>query len=157
MKEILYDWGGVNVWLFHVINDIKGEYLDQFMLLGTHIGSHVFFAVYLTIAVLIALKARNAALIKLNQIGAVTETVAAIHLYRKAGSVCLLSASPNTIGCWKSNRNWARRQRSSAGSARAIAGSGTELLGLPSGFTGTAAAFKQRPSVHWCFITTPES
>lgn len=55
MKEILYDWGGANLWLFHAINDVKEEYLDQFMLLGTHIGSHVFFAVYLTVAALIAL------------------------------------------------------------------------------------------------------
>lgn len=55
MKEILYDWGGANLWLFHAINDVKEEYLDWFMLLGTHIGSHTYFPVYLAIAVLIAL------------------------------------------------------------------------------------------------------
>lgn len=55
MKEILYDWGGANLWLFHAINDVKEEHLDWFMLLGTHIGSHTYFPVYLAIAVLAAL------------------------------------------------------------------------------------------------------
>lgn len=55
MKEILYDWGGANLWLFHAINDVKEEYLDRFMLLGSHIGSHIYFPVYLAIAALAAL------------------------------------------------------------------------------------------------------
>jgi len=55
LKEILYDWGGANVWLFHVINNVRGDYLDGFMLLGTRIGSHVLFPFYLAAAFVVAL------------------------------------------------------------------------------------------------------
>ncbi len=57
MKEILYDWGGVNVWLFHVINNVRFEYLDKFMLLGTELGEHALFPFYLGLATLVALSA----------------------------------------------------------------------------------------------------
>jgi membrane-associated phospholipid phosphatase len=57
MKTILYDWGGINVWLFHAINDIRGEYLDRFMLLGTQLGEHALFPMYIGFIVLIALTA----------------------------------------------------------------------------------------------------
>lgn len=46
MKEILYDWGGANVWLFHAINNVRGETLDKAMLLGTYLGGHMLFATY---------------------------------------------------------------------------------------------------------------
>ena len=55
LKEIFYDWGGANVWLFHTINNVRGDYLDCFMLLGTRIGSHVFFQLYLAAAFVVAL------------------------------------------------------------------------------------------------------
>lgn len=55
MKEILYDWGGANVWLFHVINDIRFSWLDQAMLLGTALGDHVLFPFYLGLLTLFAL------------------------------------------------------------------------------------------------------
>ena len=55
IKEILYDWGGANVWLFHVINNARGNYLDRFMLAGTGISSHVFFPFYLAAAFVVAL------------------------------------------------------------------------------------------------------
>jgi membrane-associated phospholipid phosphatase len=55
LKEILYDWGGANVWLFHAINNVRGDYLDEFMLTGTRIGSHVFFPLYLAAAFVVAL------------------------------------------------------------------------------------------------------
>lgn len=55
LKEIFYDWGGANVWLFHTINNVRGDYLDCFMLLGTRIGSHVFFQLYLAAAFIVAL------------------------------------------------------------------------------------------------------
>lgn len=57
MKEILYDWGGANVWLFHAINDIRSEYLDKFMLLGTQLGEHTLFPLYLGLMALVALSA----------------------------------------------------------------------------------------------------
>ena len=55
MKEILYDWGGLNVWLFHAINDVRGAYLDGFMQLGTALGDHTLFPLYIGLTVMIAL------------------------------------------------------------------------------------------------------
>lgn len=55
MKEIIYDWGGLNVWLFHFVNNVHADWLDQFMLLGTRIGDHTSFAPILCLPVLAAL------------------------------------------------------------------------------------------------------
>ncbi|MFA7241943.1 MAG: phosphatase PAP2 family protein [Sulfuricellaceae bacterium] len=55
MKEILYDWNGLNVWLFHLINDTRADWLDRFMLLGTQLGDHTSFAPFLCLLVLAAL------------------------------------------------------------------------------------------------------
>jgi membrane-associated phospholipid phosphatase len=57
MKAILYDWGGINVWLFHTINNIRFEYLDKLMLLGTGLGEHINFPIYLGLLTLVALVA----------------------------------------------------------------------------------------------------
>jgi membrane-associated phospholipid phosphatase len=54
MKEILYDWGGFNVWLFRAINNARGEYLDKFMLLGTQLSDHANFPLYLALTALFA-------------------------------------------------------------------------------------------------------
>jgi membrane-associated phospholipid phosphatase len=59
MKEILYDWGGANVWLFHAINDIRFGGLDQVMLLGTTLGDHILFPFYLGVLTLMALVVVN--------------------------------------------------------------------------------------------------
>ncbi|ADE10365.1 phosphatase PAP2 family protein [Sideroxydans lithotrophicus] len=59
MKEIFYDWGGANVWLFHAINDIRFEWLDKVMLLGTALGDHNLFIPYLALLTLFALVAVN--------------------------------------------------------------------------------------------------
>jgi membrane-associated phospholipid phosphatase len=55
MKEIFYDWGGANVWIFHALNDIRFAGLDQFMLLGTTLGDHILFPLYLGLLTLLAL------------------------------------------------------------------------------------------------------
>lgn len=55
MKWYLYDWGGANVWLFHLINNTHNYALDKVMLTGTGVGSHNLFAAYLTALILIAL------------------------------------------------------------------------------------------------------
>jgi membrane-associated phospholipid phosphatase len=55
MKEILYDWGGLNVWLFHQVNNLRADWLDQFMLLGTELGDHASFVPILCLLVLAAL------------------------------------------------------------------------------------------------------
>jgi enolase len=70
-------------------------------------------------------KSTNAVLIKLNQIGTVTETIEAIHLCRKAGWGFVIShrsassrqvpsaganALPSTTGCSRSRRNSGRRR-----------------------------------------------
>lgn len=54
MKAIFYDWGGLNVWLFHAINNIHFGALDSFMLLGTQLAEHGSFALYLGLLVLVA-------------------------------------------------------------------------------------------------------
>jgi membrane-associated phospholipid phosphatase len=59
MKEIFYDWGGANVWLFHAINNIREDWLDQFMLLGTWLGGHAQFPFYLALLTLTALFVLN--------------------------------------------------------------------------------------------------
>jgi membrane-associated phospholipid phosphatase len=59
MKEILYDWGGANVWLFHAINDIHFDWLDKVMLLGTTLGDHNLFTLYLGLLTLISLVVVN--------------------------------------------------------------------------------------------------
>lgn len=59
MKEIFYDWGGINVWLFHLINDIRFAGLDSFMLMGTTLGDHSRFTLYLGLLTLLALAVVN--------------------------------------------------------------------------------------------------
>lgn len=54
MKEILYDWGGANAWLFHLVNDVRAGWLDQFMLFGTAIGDHTSFVPILCLLMLAA-------------------------------------------------------------------------------------------------------
>jgi len=55
MKAVLYDWGGLNVWLFHVINNLRGEFVDKFMLLGTDIGGYENFYIYIALISIVAL------------------------------------------------------------------------------------------------------
>jgi len=59
MKEIFYDWGGANVWLFHAINDIRFGWLDNVMLLGTGLADHTLFPFYLGLLTLFALVVVN--------------------------------------------------------------------------------------------------
>lgn len=62
VKEVFYDWGGVNVWLFHCINNIRFEFLDKIMLAGTSVGSHELFGFYsalLGIAAIFALSKKD--------------------------------------------------------------------------------------------------
>ena len=67
MKEIFYDWGGGNIWLFHLINDIRFGWLDQLMLLGTELGDHKRFSIYLVCLMLVALVALNMQMQNLEQ------------------------------------------------------------------------------------------
>jgi len=55
MKEIFYDWGGANVWLFHAINNVRGDLLDRFMLTGTALGGHANFPLYLALVASVGL------------------------------------------------------------------------------------------------------
>src|SRR5512139_2658563 len=52
MKEIFYDWGGLNVALFHLVNDIHGSVLDRLMQLATALGDHGNFPLYLSLLLL---------------------------------------------------------------------------------------------------------
>ncbi len=49
MKSWLYDWGGLNVWLFHHINAWHSDFFDRLMLLGTLIGAHENFYLFATV------------------------------------------------------------------------------------------------------------
>ena len=53
MKELLYDWNGLNVRLFQVINDVHRPWLDALMLHVTRLGDHDYFAIYLVVGVLV--------------------------------------------------------------------------------------------------------
>jgi membrane-associated phospholipid phosphatase len=55
MKELLYDWHGANIWLFHAINDVRGEYIDRLMLFGTRLGDHGNFPIFVALAALAGL------------------------------------------------------------------------------------------------------
>ena len=59
MKALCYAWGGGNVWLFHLINNVRFEYLDSIMLLGTAWGDHQLFTLYLAAFSLMAVVATN--------------------------------------------------------------------------------------------------
>lgn len=52
MKSMLYDWGGLNLWLFHAINDLRAPGIDSFMVLGSWLGDPDRFWIYLTAGVL---------------------------------------------------------------------------------------------------------
>jgi membrane-associated phospholipid phosphatase len=53
VKEIFYDWGGLNVALFHLINGHHAGWLDTVMLLGTWLGSHQNFAPFAALFALV--------------------------------------------------------------------------------------------------------
>lgn len=55
LKSVLYDWGGLNVWLFHWVNRWHTPWWDAVMRLGTALGDHRNFPVYITLVVLTAL------------------------------------------------------------------------------------------------------
>ena len=54
MKQWIYDWGGANVALFHVINANHAQWLDQLMLALTWAGDHNRFALYVAFIALVA-------------------------------------------------------------------------------------------------------
>jgi len=47
LRQIFYDWGGLNAWLFHLVNDIRGDAWDATMRLGTLLADHDNFSYYL--------------------------------------------------------------------------------------------------------------
>lgn len=55
LKDVLYDWGGFNVWLFHIINNLQGDWWGQLMLLGTRLADHDNFIYYLAIFLCVAI------------------------------------------------------------------------------------------------------
>lgn len=54
MKWYLYDWCGINIWLFHLINNIHNSIIDRIMLAATAVASHELFTLYLAVLALIA-------------------------------------------------------------------------------------------------------
>ncbi len=54
MKDFFYEWDGVNTWLFYTINGWHNDTLDGAMQLGTLLGDHNRFALYLAALALVA-------------------------------------------------------------------------------------------------------
>jgi membrane-associated phospholipid phosphatase len=54
MKELFYNWGGANVWLFHGVNNLHFALLDRLMQLGTLLGDHQNFTLYVSLVALMA-------------------------------------------------------------------------------------------------------
>ncbi len=54
MKEFFYDWGGANTWLFCTLNAWHNDVSDTVMRLGTLLGDHERFTLYLVVLALIA-------------------------------------------------------------------------------------------------------
>jgi len=52
VKAIFYDWGGLNVWLFHAINNLRSDVLDHVMQAGTALGDHGRFPLYIALLIL---------------------------------------------------------------------------------------------------------
>ena len=55
MKEWLYDWGGLNVTLFHAINANHLAWLDRLMLALTWAGDHDRFSLFVAVLALVTL------------------------------------------------------------------------------------------------------
>jgi membrane-associated phospholipid phosphatase len=84
MKEIFYDWGGANVWLFHAINDIRFGWLDNVMLLGTGLADHILFPLYLGLLALLTLVVVNTPADPVQYRAQVTRWVAVIAVFSLA-------------------------------------------------------------------------
>ena len=59
-KNVLYDWAGVNLWLFHLINQRGPSWLDPVMSFATLIGDYRNFPVVLVIVIVVAWSRRRA-------------------------------------------------------------------------------------------------
>lgn len=55
LKTVFYDWGGLNIWFFHLINNIHSNIIDKIMLLGTALASHTLFNFYAALLALFSL------------------------------------------------------------------------------------------------------
>ena len=58
-KYVLYDWAGVNLWLFHLINQRGPSWLDPVMSFATLIGDYRNFLVVLAIVIVAAWSRRR--------------------------------------------------------------------------------------------------
>lgn len=56
-KELFYDWEGLNVWLFKVINSIHSAAYDNFMLLVTELGNETLFLRFMAVLAVYAVLA----------------------------------------------------------------------------------------------------
>jgi membrane-associated phospholipid phosphatase len=50
VKAVLYDWGGLNVWLFHLINGMHDRASDAVMAAGSYLGDYSNFTAYVAVA-----------------------------------------------------------------------------------------------------------
>lgn len=67
MKNIIYDWNGLNAQIFYAINAVHGRAYDAFMILGTMLGKYYLFLLYMPLIWAVAyhqiIKKRNSQII----------------------------------------------------------------------------------------------
>ena len=54
MKAFFYDWEGLNVWLFYVINNVHSDFIDRVMLFGTALADRQYISIYVGMVAFIA-------------------------------------------------------------------------------------------------------
>lgn len=59
IKELLYDWGGLNLSLFHAINQFHGVWYDSIMLVGSALSNRYDFPLYLILIGLVTVHRKN--------------------------------------------------------------------------------------------------
>ena len=56
MSRFFYDWGGLNAWLFHLVNGFHSPFYDRLMVVLTNLGDHhnfVYYFVFITLLMLL--------------------------------------------------------------------------------------------------------
>lgn len=64
-KRLFYDWGGVDLWLFHAINTQSPSWLDTAMVVASQVGNYRNFPLYFGVWVAVIVHLRRVAAIDL--------------------------------------------------------------------------------------------
>lgn len=139
MKSIFYDWGGLNIWLFHAINNLRGELIDPLMQLGTIAGMHQLFWLYLSLLLLARLRVSELAEIRGQ---AISEQQTTAWLIAIATLICAYLINGWLVGVLKQYFNFPRPPLVlPAGTFHLLTHKSDLHHSLPSGHTIFAATF----------------